>query len=128
MRVPVRPRVTPGRDRSPMPLYIYVALGENGAQVSGESAADSEAALRTELAARGLFVQQVRAKRSALSWGGPRVSVEEFTLFNQEFIALVRAGLTVPDALALASQRPDAPALARVLSRVLEDVRNGMLL
>lgn len=111
-----------------MPLYTYVALGENGAQVSGDSAADSEAALRMELSSRGLFVQRVRAKRSGLTWRGPRVSVEEFTLFNQEFIALVRAGLTVPDALALASQRPDAPALSRVLVRVLEDVRNGMLL
>ncbi len=111
-----------------MPLYTYVALGENGAQVSGDSAADSQAALRMELASRGLFVQRVRAKRSRLAWRGPRVSTEEFTLFNQEFIALVRAGLTVPDALALASQRPDAAALSRVLLRVLEDVRNGMLL
>jgi type IV pilus assembly protein PilC len=111
-----------------MPLYTYVALGENGAQVSGDSAADSEGALRTELASRGLFVQKVRTKRSRLAWRRPRVSTEDFALFNQEFIALVRAGLTVPDALALASERPDAPALSQVLIRVLEDVRNGLLL
>jgi type IV pilus assembly protein PilC len=55
-----------------------------------------------------------------------RVSPEDFALFNQEFMALVRAGLTVPDALALASDRPDCPALGKILARVNEDVRGGM--
>ncbi len=111
-----------------MPLYTYIAIAENGAQVNGVSAAGSEAALREELASRGLLVERVRTQRSGLTRRAPSVSVEDFTLYNQEFIALVRAGLTVPDALALASDRPDAPALSRVLVRILEDVRNGMLL
>src|SRR5690349_5967132 len=114
--------------RITMPLYTYVALGENGAQVNGDSAADSEEALRAELTSRGLFVQRVRVRRSPLAWTRSRVSTEDFAVFNQELIALVRAGLTVPDALALASDRPDAPALSRVLVRVLDDVRNGLLL
>jgi type IV pilus assembly protein PilC len=111
-----------------MPLYAYVALAENGAYLTGESVASSEEALRTELSGRGLLVQQVRPKRAGLRLGARRVRPEEFALFNQEFMSLVRAGLTVPDALSLASDRPDSPALGKILARVHEDVRNGVSL
>jgi type IV pilus assembly protein PilC len=111
-----------------MPLYAYVALAENGACLKGESVAASEDALRAELSGRGLLVQQVRSKRAGRRFGARRVRPEEFALFNQEFMSLVRAGLTVPDALALASDRPDSPALGKILARVDEDVRNGVSL
>jgi type IV pilus assembly protein PilC len=110
-----------------MPLFAYVALAENGATVSGESVALSEDALRAELGGRGLLVREVRARRAAVL-RGKRVPPEEFALFNQEFMALARAGLTVPDALALASDRDDSPRLGKVLARVLDDVKNGLAL
>src|SRR5260370_40838700 len=100
-----------------MPLYAYVALAENGAYLTGETVAASEEALRTELSGRGLLVQQVRSKRPGLGLRSRRVRPEELALFNQEFIALVRAGLPGPDALALASGRPDSPPLAKILVR-----------
>jgi len=109
-----------------MPLYTYQALEENGATYTGESVADSEQALRAELAGRGLLVQRVRPKSTGFGLRARRIRPEEFALFNQEFMALVRAGLTVPDALALASDRPDSPALGKVLVRVYGDVRNGL--
>lgn len=111
-----------------MPLYAYVALTESGACLAGETVAASEAALRTELSRRGLLVQKIRT-RSAQGWlRARRIPPEELALFNQEFMALARAGLTVPDALALASQRPDCPRLGMILERVHEDVRNGLSL
>src|SRR5215831_53797 len=110
-----------------MPLYAYVALAENGAYLTGESVADSEEALRTELSGKGLLLQQAKPKRSRLGLGR-RVRTEEFALFNQEFTALIRAGLTVLDALALASDRPDSPALGKILNRVHADVRDGLAL
>ena len=110
-----------------MPLYAYVAIAENGVTVSGERVAPSESVLRDELGGRGLLVQRVRARRGA-GLRGRRVRPEEFALFNQEFTALLRAGLTVPDALALASNRGDSPALGKVLARVHDDVREGVAL
>ena len=109
-----------------MPLYAYVALAENGAYLTGESVAASEQALRTELSERGLLIQKVRAKNAAWGLRRRRISPEDFALFNQEFMALVRAGLTLPDALALARERPDCPALGGILGRVHEDVHGGM--
>jgi type IV pilus assembly protein PilC len=111
-----------------MPLYAYVALAENGACLKGESVAASEHALREELSGRGLLVQSVRSGRAGMRFGAGRVRPEDFSLFNQEFMSLVRAGLTVPDALALACERPDSPALGRILARVNDDVRNGVSL
>jgi len=113
-----------------LPLFAYTAVSENGATVSGEAVAISEHALRSELSGHGLLVQRLRAKRGSLGGWLParRVRPEEFSLFNQEFMALVRAGLTVPDALALAAQRPDSPRLAKMLERVREDVATGLAL
>lgn len=111
-----------------MPVFAYIALSSSGVRIQEESVADSEAALRVELAARGLLVQEVKAKRASFGLPARRVQPEEFALFNQEFMALVRAGLTIPDALALASNRPDSPALGKILGRVYEDVRNGVTL
>lgn len=109
-----------------MPVYQYSALTEQGVAASGELAATSIEALRAELAERGLLVQDIRAKRSGVRlFKRQRVSPEDFQLFNQEFMALARAGLTIPDALALASNRPDNPMLGQILQKVLEDVRAG---
>lgn len=58
--------------------------------------------------------------------GRRRVTPAAFSLFNQEFIALVRAGLTIPDALKLCAVQPDQPTLAAVLQRVLDDVCSGV--
>lgn len=112
-----------------MGIYHFSALSERGACVSGEQAAASEEALREELTGKGLLVQQVRAKRGGFARASrQRVQPHAFALFNQEFMALVRAGLTIPDSLALASKRPDAPALGRTLASVNEEVRRGRLM
>jgi type IV pilus assembly protein PilC len=111
-----------------VPAFAYVALLPTGVRIREEAVADSESALRADLAQRGLLVQLVREKRSRMGLRAGRVSPEEFALFNQEFMALIRAGLTVPDALALAAKRPDSPALGQMLARVLHDVQNGALL
>lgn len=108
-----------------VPAFTYVALLPTGVCIREEAVADSEAALRSDLAVRGLLVQSVREKRGRMGLRSGRVSPEEFALFNQEFMALIGAGLTVPDALALAAKRPDSPALGGILARVLHDVQNG---
>jgi type IV pilus assembly protein PilC len=111
-----------------MPQFSYSALSADGVRVTGEGAAISEQELRAELRARGLLVQEVRRRRGSwLGLGRQRVRPDQFLMFNQEFMALVRAGLPIPDALALAANRPDDPNLGRVLAKVLEDVRGGAL-
>lgn len=112
-----------------MPVYTYTALSKNGALTSGEAVADTRQELQQELARRGLLLQTVRKKAREFGWLRRRlVKPEAFLLFNQEFIALIRAGLPIPEALTLAASRPDQPGLAAVLQRVLADVKAGSLL
>ncbi|MGH8605819.1 MAG: hypothetical protein ACREXR_24420 [Gammaproteobacteria bacterium] len=49
-----------------MPAFAYIALTQSGVRIQQEAVADAEVALRTELAERGLLVQEVRPKRSGL--------------------------------------------------------------
>ncbi|HKK06815.1 MAG TPA: type II secretion system F family protein [Gammaproteobacteria bacterium] len=112
-----------------MPVFNYRAMTSSGRTVSGEGAATSPEELSRELADRGLLVQQVRRKRGGFRLFARRgVSAEDFLLFNQEFMALLRAGLTVPEALAMTADRPEQPVLRGTLLRVLEEVRRGSLL
>ena len=111
-----------------MPTFTYKALTDSGTTVNGEKVAVSRNALNEELAREGLLVQQVRQKRTGRSFQWRRgVSPEAFLLFNHELMALIRAGLTLPDALALAAERPDEPELGGTLQNVLEAVRGGKL-
>ena len=112
-----------------MPLYSYTALTEAGVRVTGEGVATSVQELTQELAGKGLLIQRIQKRRAGFKlFHRGRVKPEEFLLFNQEFIALVRAGLTIPEALQLAANRPDNPGLGQMLQRVLEDVRGGVIL
>ena len=111
-----------------MPVYEYNALSETGAVVSGEQAAPTIEVLKEELSSNGLLVQSVSEKgRIFAGWlGRSRPAPQEFLLFNQEFKTLIRAGLTIPEALELAADRPGGnPVLASTLSCVLKDVREG---
>lgn len=109
-----------------MPAYRYRALSADGTLTAGERIAASPEALREELARQGWLVDRVAAARAG-SWGPGRrpVNRERVLLFNTELIALLRAGLPVPEALATAAERGDAPRLSRILARTLEDVRAG---
>lgn len=110
-----------------MPVYAYQALSERGALLRGESAAASPEELAARLAAQGLLLRRARTRRTlALRIARARPRPEQFLLFTQELGALIRAGLTVPEALAEVAERPDAPGFARVLSRVSEAVQEGV--
>lgn len=109
-----------------MPVYTYTGLADNGTRVKGEESATSEQALREDLARRGVMAQELRLKRSGLILShGKRIKPENFMLLNQEFTALLRAGLNIPEALKLAADRPDSPQLSQVLRHVEEAVRGG---
>lgn len=109
-----------------MPIYTYIALSPQGHRIENESAAASPEELCESLTQQGLLVQQVREKRELFSFRRRRsVSPEAFLLFNQEFLALVRAGLTIPEGLKLSANRPESPALTQTLARVADEVRQG---
>ncbi len=112
-----------------MPRYNYSVLSQNGVLTRGEGVATSAQELARELTERGLFIQKIKAASPGLRlWNRTVAKPEDFLLFNHEFVALIRAGLTIPDALGLVGDRPNNPRFSQVLRRVFDDVRGGALL
>ena len=86
-------------------------------------------AARLEIERRGGHVFEVKRKgfslRAARAKRG-RVKMSEFLIFNQELIALLKAGLPVVRSFEILLERQKNPTLRRVLGDVRERVNSGM--
>lgn len=91
-------------------------------------AADMGAA-RFEIERRGGHVFEVRRKgislRAARGAGHGRIKMNEFLIFNQELIALLKAGLPVVRSFEILLERQKSPTLRRVLADVRSRVNSG---
>ncbi len=93
--------------------------------------ARTEEAVRAELERRGVHVLAIRRRglaRFALSLAGGRrrrVAPQDLEIFNQEFAALLRAGLPVLQSLGVLLERKREPLFREVLIGVHEKVKNG---
>jgi len=96
--------------------------------------ADSEPALRRELEGKDCLVLDMR-KRSALgaALGGlfsvkPRIPAREFLFFNQEFSALLRAGLPILTSLDILIERRKNVVFRKALLDIRDRVKGGQSL
>lgn len=110
-----------------MPLFHYTAIVPDGSTVSGQAMSASKSTLIEELAARRLLVQRVKLLQDGpLKWvRRMQPKPETMLVFVQEFVALLRAGLTVPESLNLVADQPNHPAFSRVLEGILDEVQKG---
>ena len=87
-------------------------------------------AARLEVERRGGHVFEVRRKGFSLAGGRGRgrgrVKMGEFLIFNQELMALLKAGLPVVRCFEILLERQKNPTLRRVLGDVRERVNSGM--
>lgn len=93
---------------------------------------ESVEAARRSLEAQGYLVLDAGAAERA-AWRLPqlrpsRIGPRPLLIFNQELLALVRAGLPILAALDLLKQRSQYPLLRRVLAEARETVRGGAAL
>ena len=95
---------------------------EHGASVSE---------VRDRFAQQGLLVTSIKP-RSILGTAGrarqKRIKLEQFVIFNQQFLTLIRAGLPILQGLDLLSHRQKNRYLRSVLENVRQRVRTGELL
>jgi type IV pilus assembly protein PilC len=95
--------------------------------------AASEKVLRDDLRDRGYHVFWVRKSLGlpslkSLFRGQKRISQTEFTLFNQELAALLRAGLPLMQSLDIMLERMQNPLFRSVLEDVRNKVKSGTAL
>ena len=94
----------------------------------------SESELRRRLEDQGFFVYSVREKGKSLSTllplsaGRRKIKSREFVIFNQQFLALIHAGLPILKSLELLTQREKDEQFRIVLLDIGERVKGGALL
>ncbi|MGH9316502.1 MAG: type II secretion system F family protein [Thermoanaerobaculia bacterium] len=85
-------------------------------------------AARQEIERRGGHVFEIHRKGLLLAVGlsrRPRVKMRDFLIFNQEMIALLKAGLPVVASVEILLERQESPALRRILVDVKERITAG---
>ncbi len=93
--------------------------------------AESADRLRQQLEAEGYYVFQVRPRSRfpsftlslPVTWR--RIAKKDLLILNQEFLALLKAGLPIPTVLELVIKRQAHPRLRHVLESVREAVKGG---
>src|SRR3989441_2442537 len=120
-----------------MPSYLYRVARADGTTIEGRAEGEDEQTVRTELEKQGLLVFHLRSldawgKWPALVGSGLRVKrgipLQEFLVFNQEFLALVKAGLPILKIWDLLIERARRPAFQAVLRAARQDIRGGAAL
>jgi type IV pilus assembly protein PilC len=96
--------------------------------------AENESAVRRELSESGYHVFSVRRSLGLTSLASAfrrvptRVTTTDFIIFNQELVALLRAGLPLLQSLDIMLERMKNPLLVQVLTDVRDKVKAGVSL
>jgi type IV pilus assembly protein PilC len=117
-----------------MPYYSFKVGTASGAIQTMEVEADNAESARHSLAAKGLYVFETgagahRSARIRLPvTRTARIGARTLLVFNQELLALVRAGLPIVVGLDLLRERSQHPRLRSLLEAIREDVKAGVAL
>ena len=89
-----------------------------------------ESVLRTDLEGRGYHVFAIRPRGLTLGlrlprFGGSRISARAFLIFNQELVALLKAGLPLLQSLDILLERGKEGRFHNILREVRDRVRKG---
>jgi type IV pilus assembly protein PilC len=113
-----------------MPRYSYRAARADGSTFDGHTEGDDEEGVRAKLEADGLLVFRIsRGGRSMVPglsltrWN--RLPLQELLVFNQELLALVKAGLPVLRVWDLLIERTQRTAFREALQGIRQDIRGG---
>jgi type IV pilus assembly protein PilC len=115
-----------------MPEFILRVGTPEGDVVERHVRAGSLRAARDEMSRQGLHVFDVKrgalTVRDFLPRFGKTISTEHFLLFNQELLALVRAGLPIVQSLDIMLERQKNPRFREVLTQIREKITSGVAL
>src|SRR5207249_5839228 len=114
-----------------MPVFLYRVARPDGTTVEGQIEGDDEGMARGRLEGQGYLVFRLQRRGGWLAaqsgllrrWG--KVSLQEFLIFNQELLALVKAGLPVLRVWDLLIERARHQGFQQALRMIRQDIRGG---
>ena len=113
-----------------MPEFTVSYTDQQGGVHEEVAAASSAQAARRQFTSRGLLVRSVRT-RGEIQTSRPgrnraRLDLQQFVVFNAQFLAMIRAGMPIPQSLELLAGNVRNKALAAHIAAVRNDVRVGV--
>lgn len=113
-----------------MPEFTVQYTDASGTVREERASFPSVQALRKRYAERGITVQSAQAvpapSRAAGSKSRGRIDLNQFVVFNEQFLALIRAGMPIPQSLELLAGNMRNKTLARHLAGVRDDIKVGV--
>src|SRR5690348_11465128 len=114
-----------------MAEYLVHTADERGHVSEHVEHGTSATEVRDRFAQQGLLVTSIKP-RGILGGGAQgrvkRVRLEQFVIFNSQFLTLIRAGLPILQGLDLLSRRQKNRYLRSIIENVRQRVRTGELL
>src|SRR5437879_2712064 len=111
-----------------MPKFNYVAVGPDGAQVTGVEEADTFATLKGLLQGRNLAIQEAQEKKSIMQFELTRKKVPRKDLmhFSRQMAVFLRAGIPVIDALNIIGEElPKKSVLGDCITDMVQSLAAG---
>ncbi len=115
-----------------MAEFLIKMADERGHVLQQVESGISEEEIRNRFAQQGFFVYSVKSRRGMLPVGGrlrkKPIKIDQFVIFNQQFLTLIKAGLPILKSLSILSKRQKNPAFKSMLENIQERVKSGELL
>ena len=113
-----------------MAVFAYRVARPDGSTMHGQVEGDNESLVRAKLESQGLLVFNLYSRGAASvktvpSWSWGKLPLEQFLVFNQELMALVKSGLPILRIWDLLIERAGHAGFQRTLRGVRDDIRGG---
>src|ERR1051326_3225601 len=114
-----------------MAEFLIKMADERGHVLQQVESGVSEEEIRNRFAQQGFLVYSVKSRRGVLQVGGSRkkaLKTDQFVIFNQQFLTLIKAGLPILKSLNILSKRQKNTYFKAMLDNIQERVKSGELL
>lgn len=111
-----------------MPGYMYRAMGPDGKEKKGSITATNQEQAASKLKADGLIVMKIEpqsALNKEITLGGPRVKARDYAVYCRQFVAILKAGVSVINALQMMSEQTENKSLRSATIALVDDLGKG---
>lgn len=115
-----------------MKSYSYVAIESGGKEKKGSVEADNVEKAEAKVRSMGLIPlemkEQTRLRKDIRSSKKKKVSPRDLSVFCRQFVSMLRAGVTIVDALDMLIQQTENKVLAQAISETKREIGKGSTL
>lgn len=106
-------------------LYRWEGTDLTGAEIKGETSAESQAMIRALLRRQGISARNIRRKAHRGRPGGPSIKALDIMLFTRQLASLIKAGISLLQALNVIAEGVELPAMRQLVNDLKQDISAG---